>query len=78
MPTPQDLGFTADVVINRVEEMGGLFANLANTRVALPRRRLLGEEFRAESSTQAGSVGSEISGSLSVSAPVSCSACSSS
>ncbi|MEV6609763.1 DNA ligase D [Kutzneria sp. NPDC051319] len=35
---PQDLVFTAEEVLDRVEKMGDVFADLATTRVALPRR----------------------------------------
>jgi bifunctional non-homologous end joining protein LigD len=34
---PQDLVFTADDVIDRIEQMGDLFAELADTRAPLPR-----------------------------------------
>jgi bifunctional non-homologous end joining protein LigD len=34
---PEDLVFTADDVIERVEEMSDLFAEVTNTRIALPR-----------------------------------------
>jgi bifunctional non-homologous end joining protein LigD len=36
--SPEDLMFTADEVLDRVEKMSDLFAELASTRVALPRR----------------------------------------